>query len=188
MIYSSVRELCHVWYNWRLSIEPNWQNSPLVKLMLVAITRINAVSSSIDLLHKSFNEIVQYLTMHHFVTEMYTRVHISVTKMCIVRYMSNALWNFSDGSIGLSYTFRKSYKNAKFPCRENTHGNDRHFAGNQSQSRALWFISYWFRCQKKYTSLIGCVFIGVPVQRFIDFLQPCISLAHRKRKSFQLFI
>ena len=33
--------------------------------------------------------------MHHFVTEICTCVHISVTKWCIVAYLSNALWDLS---------------------------------------------------------------------------------------------
>ena len=37
--------------------------------------------------------------MHHFVTEMCTCVHISVTNWCIVGYKSNALWNLWDVSI-----------------------------------------------------------------------------------------
>ena len=37
--------------------------------------------------------------MHHFVTEICTRVHISVTKWCILGYLSNALWDLWDGSI-----------------------------------------------------------------------------------------
>ena len=48
---------------------------------------------AIDLLHKSHIAPVQYPTMHHFVTEMCTCVHISVTKLCIVVYLSNALWD-----------------------------------------------------------------------------------------------
>ena len=47
----------------------------------------------IDLLHKCHNASVPYATMHHFVTEMCTHVHISVTKRCIVGYLSNALWD-----------------------------------------------------------------------------------------------
>ena len=31
--------------------------------------------------------------MHHFVTEMCTHVHISVTKWCIVEYETSALWD-----------------------------------------------------------------------------------------------
>ena len=38
----------------------------------------------LDLLRKSHNAPVPYPRMHHFVTEMCTRVHISVTKWCIV--------------------------------------------------------------------------------------------------------
>ena len=37
--------------------------------------------------------------MHHFVTEMCTHVHISVTKWCIVGYDTDAFWDLWDGSI-----------------------------------------------------------------------------------------
>ena len=37
--------------------------------------------------------------MHHFVTEMCTGVHISVSKWCIVGYLSSAFWDLWDGSI-----------------------------------------------------------------------------------------
>ena len=40
---------------------------------------------------------VLYPTMHHFVT----CVHISVTKWCIVGYLSDTLWDLWDGSIPL---------------------------------------------------------------------------------------
>ena len=40
-----------------------------------------------------------YPTMHHFVTEMCTHVHISVTKWCIVGYGIGALWDLWDGYI-----------------------------------------------------------------------------------------
>ena len=51
-----------------------------------------------DLLHKSHNALDKYPTMHHFVTDMCTYVHISVTKWCIVGYLSNALWDLWDWS------------------------------------------------------------------------------------------
>ena len=54
---------------------------------------------SIDQSHKSHNAPVPYPTMHHFVTEMCTRVHISVTKWCIVGYLPDALWDLWDWSI-----------------------------------------------------------------------------------------
>ena len=37
-------------------------------------------------------------TKHHFVTEMCTCVHISVTKRCIVGYVTGALWDLCDRS------------------------------------------------------------------------------------------
>ena len=44
-------------------------------------------------LQKSHNAPSSYATMHHFVTEMCTCVHISVTKRCIAGHLSNALWD-----------------------------------------------------------------------------------------------
>ena len=44
-------------------------------------------------LHKSYNARVPYPAMHNFVTEMYTHVHISVIKWCIVGYLSIELWD-----------------------------------------------------------------------------------------------
>ena len=49
--------------------------------------------------HKSHTAPVPYPTMHHFVTEMCTCVHISVTKWCIVGYLSDALWDLWESSI-----------------------------------------------------------------------------------------
>ena len=56
------------------------------------------LASTIDPSLKSHNAPVPYPTIHHFVTEMCTRVHISVTKRCIVGYFSDALWDLWDGS------------------------------------------------------------------------------------------
>ena len=46
-----------------------------------------------DLLDKSQNAPVLNPTMHNFVTEMCTHVHISVTKWCIMGYLFNAFWD-----------------------------------------------------------------------------------------------
>ena len=48
----------------------------------------------IYLLHKSHNAQLPFPTMHHFITEMCTCVHISVTKWCIARYLSSAMRSF----------------------------------------------------------------------------------------------
>ena len=55
--------------------------------------------SIIDPSHKSHNSLGQYPTMHLFVTEMCTHVHIPVTKWCIVRYGTGALWDLYNRSI-----------------------------------------------------------------------------------------
>ena len=64
----------------------SWKNSCLCK-------------HQINLLHESHNALVPYPTMHHFVTEICTCVHISVTKWSVVGHLSNALWDLWDGSI-----------------------------------------------------------------------------------------
>ena len=52
--------------------------------------RRDSTVAIIDQAHKSHNAPDEYPTMQHFVTEMCTYVHISVTKCCIVGYPSNA--------------------------------------------------------------------------------------------------
>ena len=39
---------------------------------------------AIDPFHKSYTTVDKYPTVHHFVSEISTRMHISVTKWCIV--------------------------------------------------------------------------------------------------------
>ena len=53
----------------------------------------------IGLLHKSHNAPASHPTMHYFVVEKCTYVHISVTKWCIVVYLSDALWDLWNWSI-----------------------------------------------------------------------------------------
>ena len=65
--------------------------------LVLRITRDSTLV--IDPSHKSQNASVPYPTMHHFVTEMFTHVHISVTKCCIVGYGTDAFWDLWDGSI-----------------------------------------------------------------------------------------
>ena len=52
----------------------------------------------IDPYRKSRNALDRCPTMHHFLTEMCTQVHISVTKWCIVGYETGALWDFCNRS------------------------------------------------------------------------------------------
>ena len=43
--------------------------------------------------------LAQYPTVHHFMTEVWSHVYISVTKWCIVGYRVGALYDFCDRSI-----------------------------------------------------------------------------------------
>ena len=74
----------------------------------LAMLNIAIFFSVIDPSHKSQNASVPYPTMHHFVTEMCTCVHISVTKWCIVGYLFDALWDLWDGCIVMNSSFVKS--------------------------------------------------------------------------------
>ena len=56
-------------------------------------------SAAINLSHQPHGAPVPCPIMHHFVTEMCTYVHISVTKWCIVGYLSDALWDWRNGSV-----------------------------------------------------------------------------------------
>ena len=61
--------------------------------------------------HRAFvqtrNAPIPYPTVHHFLTEMCTGVHISVTKCCIVWYFSDALWDLWHGFIILGHIIFK---------------------------------------------------------------------------------
>ena len=61
---------------------------------------IDVINPSRDPIHKSHKASDKYPPMHHFVTEMCTHVHISVTKWCIVGYRRRVLWELWDWSIG----------------------------------------------------------------------------------------
>ena len=55
----------------------------------------------IDPSHKSHNASDKYPTMQHFVTEMCTHVHISVTKCCIMGYDTDAFWDLWNRAIDM---------------------------------------------------------------------------------------
>ena len=63
-------------------------------LMSCHLLGANHTPSPIDLSYKSHNAPVLYPTMHHFVTEMCTCVHISVTKWCIVGCLTGFIVGF----------------------------------------------------------------------------------------------
>ena len=67
-------------------------------VILHSDTKIHRRADRTDLLYKYHNAPFKYRTKHHFVTEMCTHVHISVTKWCIVRYLSDTSWDLRDGS------------------------------------------------------------------------------------------
>ena len=69
-------------------------------LFLISLRVVHNLKNLINPSHKSQNASVLYHTMQQFVTEMCTCVHIAVTKFCIVGYLSDALWDLWDGSIG----------------------------------------------------------------------------------------
>ena len=94
--------------NWRIyiyiymSLTLNEYNRLQAQLRIILHVLIHSsfvdAIGRIDLLHISHNASqVSCPTIHHFVTEMCTSVHISVTKRCIVGYLSDALWDLWNG-------------------------------------------------------------------------------------------
>ena len=82
-----------------------WSHFPVDHIFQISINQIFLWCWPLkhdNLSHKSHNASIPYPTMHHFVTEMCTCVHISVTKWCIVGYLSDwcIVGFFLDGSIG----------------------------------------------------------------------------------------
>ena len=65
---------------------------PILDVCCEVYERVLAVYL-LDPSHKSYNASEKCPTMHRFVTEMCTHVHISVTKWCIVGYTTGALWD-----------------------------------------------------------------------------------------------
>ena len=57
------------------------------------LTQSSQTGTVIDICHQSHNASDTYPTMQHFVTEMCTHVHISVTICCIVGCRTIALWD-----------------------------------------------------------------------------------------------
>ena len=51
--------------------------------------------------HKSHNASNKYPTMHHFLIEMCTHMHISATKWCIVTHGTGVMWDLSSRSISI---------------------------------------------------------------------------------------
>ena len=82
-----------------------WLNITWLNITWFNVTWLNLIGPS----HKSHNASIPYPTMHHFVTEMCTCVHISVIKWCIVGYLHDALWDLWNGSIT-----RPQWVNMKF--------------------------------------------------------------------------
>ena len=85
--------------------------------------------------HKSHNASDKYPTMHHFVTEMCTHVHISVTKGCIVGHGTGALWDLCNRSIVSSLPQS---------CRIE-------FPGNQMRLHCLCGPAGWIQYQLDYS-------------------------------------
>ena len=101
---------------------------------------VTEMCTAIDLLQNICNAPFPYPTMHNFVTEMCPCGNISVTKCCIVGYMSNALWDWRDGSIHLKIGWQKN--NTYWKLRAITMQN---YNPRCRQLRQSWHHNnYWF--------------------------------------------
>ena len=69
-----------------------------------------------DSSHKWHHASDEYPTMHHFVTEMCTHVHISVTKWSIVGYGTGALWDLCHMSLLYFKRRNMGYSGSTLQC------------------------------------------------------------------------
>ena len=96
---------CGVWAatkSWVLWVSGDWVPAECNSMSLLILETTIHYSSLIDPSHKSHNAWDNYPIMHHFVTEMCTHVHISVTKLHIVGYGAGALWDLWNGSVDIN--------------------------------------------------------------------------------------
>ena len=68
---------------------------------IILVVDRNGPPLIVDPFQNFHNAIDKYLTMHHFATETYTHLHISVTKRCIEGYGTSRLWDLCNWSRGL---------------------------------------------------------------------------------------
>ena len=87
LIWGSVHP-CGNKYLWRIAprLWSIWPANAIIRFQ-------RGTSRAVELLYKSHNTPVPYPTMQHFVTEMCSCVHRSVTKWRFVGYLSDALWD-----------------------------------------------------------------------------------------------
>ena len=74
--------------------------------LLTALALGYSCNPTINPSHKSHNALDKYPRMHHFVTEMCTNVHISVTKWCIMKYQIGELWDICNEFIADEQTLK----------------------------------------------------------------------------------
>ena len=125
---------------------------------------ISGFKSRIDMLHKYHNAPVPYPTMHHFATEMYTRVHISATKWRIAGYLSNALWDLWDVSIHAAQPKKQNF----YKCLASALHGDADAFNPLSPSDA------YMRQQNKLSlvQIVACRMFGVKLS-FVNQCWPC---------------
>ena len=160
----SFRQFSH-WRCWRfLVLQSSLPKGPMRNINSAEHTRQGHVNNGawvrhddqMNLLQKTHNAPVSYPTVHHFVTEMWTCVHISVTKWCIVGYLSSALWDLWDGCIAAVAAGMAYY--------------------NKTWHKAGRLISIDLRERRGKPTLCTIVFLDHPVN---DNLQPHSIISHK---------
>ena len=124
IIYIYICSSCGIWF---------WYTNEFVCALLIS-DRLSETWYYIVPSHTSQSASDKCPIMHHFVTKICTRVHISVAKMCIVGYGTDVLRDLPSGSISTQESFisRKaaleiaifrSVKNVYRPLRNETNLN-----------------------------------------------------------------
>ena len=96
------------------------------------------------------SESVPYPSMHHFVTEMCTHVHISVTTWCIEGYGTDALWHLCNRSMASTQSY--DCPNASRSTMKNM---------SNRITRIYWEITmWWWRHQMETFSVLLALCVG----------------------------
>ena len=110
--FKTIQKICgkryfnhSIWWWYTFGLNKNKGNNvtpwcplqvPLYWYPILLIKSPQFIQGQITELTIHHNAPVPYLTMYHFITEMCSCAH-SVTKWCIVGYLSDALWDLWDG-------------------------------------------------------------------------------------------
>ena len=134
--------------------------------------------------------------MHHFVKEMCTHLHISVTKWCIVGYGTDALWDIWDWSIAKPHTCQERYWNYSYieECNSIITGSDSGSFPVERMTPNLTMLCSWYPFFHRKWLLLDYWVTNFWSKSGRDWLHQqfyidkiCVSLEHIHNHTYAMF-